>query len=272
MPVKSIILLYCSLGAKCPRARLLPKSFVCAGSAKKVQNKPCQSLAIAAPIIIKGNKIWKYEKLWKNSEHIFTFVFCVVLATFSLIDATSWKRHLYSLNLLCAAAYAYSHSHSHSHSHTPACAWAWGRGIDACIMSPNGSNNYKVEAFCMAGVAIIMTITRGPTGEWQERGLGGWWWMIAWAAVVASLSGLLLLICCNYSPSHSNIYENFFLLHQNLCATCSPCPCGRAKGGAQPLFRPLSLCPLPLSLSLAVPRQCPLAIIRRNKRQLSEAN
>lgn len=57
MSVKSIILLYCSLGDKCPQARSLPKSFVCAGCAKKVQNEPCQSLAIAAPIIIKGNKI-----------------------------------------------------------------------------------------------------------------------------------------------------------------------------------------------------------------------
>lgn len=137
-----------------------------------------------------------------------------MLATFSLIDATSWKRHSYSLNLRCAAAYAYSHSHSHSrshsHTHTPACAWAcgaWHRRMhnesewqqqlqSRSILYGRRCHNYDHNQ-------------RTHKGAMAREGVGEW--MIAWAAValaVASLSGLLLLICRNYSPSHSNIYEN----------------------------------------------------------------
>lgn len=128
------------------------------------------------------------------------------------------------------------HIHIHVHTHTPACAWAcgaWHRRMhnesewqqqlqSRSILYGRRCHNYDHNQ-------------RTHKGAMAREGVGGW--MIAWAAValaVASLSGLLLLICRNYSPSHSNIYENFFLLHQNLCATCSPCPCGRAKGGAQP--------------------------------------
>lgn len=205
-----------------------------------------------------------YGKTLSTFSHSF---FCVVLATFSLIDATSWKRHSYSLNLRCAPAYAYSHSHSHSH--TPACAWAWGRGIDACIMSPNGSNNYKVEAFCMAGVAIIMTITRGPTGGWQEKGVG------VVDDCVGSSSGVALrppLVNLLQLQSKSFEYIRKFLSSLSKFMRHMFAMSMRAgqRWGPAPVSPPLPVS-YP-SITVAVPRQWPLAIIRRNKRQLSEAN
>lgn len=160
--------------------------------------------------------------------------------------------------------------HIQLHLHLPACLeGGWGRGIHACIMSTNGRNNYKVEAFCMAGVAIIMTMARGSMAG--RKGRGG---MIAWAA--AALSGLLLLICCiqsdrNYSPSHSNIYENSYFFYQNLCAFHA-----RHVHAGGPKLEPLPVPPTaplsPHSHSLSFSRQWPLAIIRRNKRQLTESN
>lgn len=105
---------------------------------------------------------------------------------------------------------------------------------------------------------------------WKEREGG----MIAWAA--AALSGLLLLICCiqsdrNYSPSHSNIYENSYFFYQNLCAFHA-----RHVHAGGPKLEPLPVPPTaplsPHSHSLSFSRQWPLAIIRRNKRQLTESN